>query len=139
MGRVSFLVRSNPESRFSFFGGLGLEAGTSFRATNRVYYSTENRYEDETDTYNFPLSDDYELEKESLKTGASQSYSMLVPAGINLRLSKKHSFFSKLNFFVEFRWYVYSAVKIDGVDRVITDFGLSSGNITGGYGLRYDL
>lgn len=35
-GHLSFLVKSNPERRFSIYGGVGFEGGVSLKSTNKV-------------------------------------------------------------------------------------------------------
>lgn len=40
-GHVSLLVKSNPEKRFSIFGGVGFEGGVSLQSRNQIIF-TEN-------------------------------------------------------------------------------------------------
>ncbi len=80
-----------------------------------------------------------DIERESHSTGTSYLYSIFMPVGINLRFSKKHTFFSRLNYFVELRW-VYNRVVLDGLDETLSQSPNPSGlQLKGGFGFKYNL
>lgn len=101
---ASLIIGSNPMSRWSFYGGVGMSAGINFNATARVF-NTKDQYIDSRGNYNSPrYAWNPEFKEEVYRKNEAGIALMLgVPMGVNFRLSKKKKVWENFSFFLELR------------------------------------
>lgn len=139
-GHASLILKSNPERRFHFFAGLGVEGGASITSRNEINYYESFRVDEADGGSTVDFERDPLSESEDFSSDITVAYSVFVPFGGSVRFSKKHRFFSKLNFFLEVRSLIYYNGRIDGGNYSFSTFHnqFSSSEIMGGYGLRFN-
>lgn len=102
---VSLVFKTNPDARWSLYGGIGVAAGLSFNARTFVseyqYSSISNQgqYYDKYYNDNYDGNDEYESfrnENTFLLTG-------YIPLGVDFRIGKKSEFWKRTHLFFELR------------------------------------
>jgi hypothetical protein len=126
---ASVVYRTNYESRWSIFGGLGLEAGGSLNAATDVTYTETINIETSGGTVSNVFASTNSI-NEHFKNKNSWSATVYLPLGIDYRIGKKREFFKRLHLYAELR---------PGLNYTeINEIGLQSltGGFKGGAGLR---
>ena len=101
----SLIFRTNPESRWSLFTGIGITAGLSINANTEIYYSkydrTETRYPNgnRSSSYSFYSGDNNKTEK--FRNKNNFGLSTYIPMGIDFRAGKKKEFWKRTHLFYE--------------------------------------
>ncbi len=103
---VSIIYRTNPAARWSFFGGLGIDAGGSIMAYTDVRFSEYSTLEPTNNTYNSYGNTNFADRTERIVNKNSYGYSAYLPMGIDFRVGKKKEFFKQLHLFFETRPFV---------------------------------
>jgi hypothetical protein len=122
---VSVVYRTNPAARWSFFGGIGIEAGETILAFTDIGFSKYSKLESSTNNssssnYN---NEPYRTERIINKNG--YGYSPYLPMGVDFRVGTKREFFKQLHFFYEARPFLnYTYIPELGG---ITNVGIKSG------------
>ena len=105
----AFLLRTNPNKRFSFYTGLGLTAGSSVNTTIGISYGeskhTEVSFNDGSGYYPQRNYDDiYSNEAdESFKLRNNKSIGAYIPIAIDYRLGLKKKYWKMIHLFFEAR------------------------------------
>lgn len=106
---AAYLWSTDPERRFSFYGGVGANAGVLLATSTRVS-SNEWSNEEITDTRGYTISGySYEAfdfgrnKEEQFRNKTGWSASMFIPLGVDLRLAKKKNPWNQLHLFTEIR------------------------------------
>jgi hypothetical protein len=91
---AALIFRTNPEARWSLYGGIGLAAGVSINPRTEVFYSNWNFDEEFNSGYG-----NYESERFNNQT----SFGLLayLPLGLDFRLGKNQEFWKRLHLFYE--------------------------------------
>ncbi len=101
---IAWVYRTNPEARFSAYGGIGGTMGGSINAFSTISYN-ENRAKatllSGSSYYFNSNSRDYQSEHFTLKN--NMGFSAYIPAGLDFRIFKKHLFWSRFHLFYEGR------------------------------------
>lgn len=105
---ASFVYSTDPERRFSLYGGAGVNAGALINTRTDVS-STEWSTREITDSRGYLISDEWyqadELrsKEENYRNKSGWSASLFIPLGVDLRLGKKKDFWNQLHLFTEMR------------------------------------
>lgn len=102
------IFRTNPEARWSIFGGAGISFGWSFNNYTEITYSSNSytniRSSDETNySYSNADENDHVYTTESYKNKGGVNGSFYLPMGIDFKIARRGEFFSRLHLFYEFR------------------------------------
>lgn len=102
---ANLLFRTNPQSRWSVYGGIGITAGASLNANTEInYYSylkTEMKSSDGTISSYYS---DYDRNKrEVFSNGSTTNLTVYIPLGIDFRLARRSEFWKRLHIFYEMR------------------------------------
>ena len=134
---VSVLFRTNPKARWSLYGGIGVNAGSSINAFSHINYFeySSNQFSSSyTNISGNNVSGQNSLgdkqKNESIKMENQIATGIYLPFGIDFRLGDKREFFKRIHGFIELRPYLNST----SVPELKTNF-LTAG-IKGGLGLR---
>jgi hypothetical protein len=123
----SFIIRTNPQKRWSVYSGIGFLAGFSLVANTSVYYTNSQSIESyNVESYlskSYHVSFHVESEKHSNKT--SSSLSAYIPIGIDFRIGKTNEFWKKIHLFYEAKPCI-NRTSIPEL-RTITNLGLFHG------------
>ena len=100
---VSLIFSTNPASRWSLYGGLGVSSGLSVNASSEIAYS-EYDQTSRNDYFrdNIYFSDD-EYIQESFQNETNFSTMVYVPLGVDFRLGKNKPFWKQLHLVYELR------------------------------------
>jgi hypothetical protein len=99
-------VAINPNGRWSFYTGIGVEAGIGFNNRLSIYHGGQSSTAPAEQEYYLPYSNDYTTnfrESESVKQENTYYGRLYAPIGLDFRLSKKHEFWSRVHLFTELR------------------------------------
>jgi len=127
---ASLIFRMNPEARWSLYGGIGFNLGTSLNA-----YATVNYYEYST----VKIADEVNYSYSGLQKSNVNEYiqlknhivgSVYFPLGFDYRLANKSEFFKRIHLFGEFRPFI-NQTEVAELEYSIVNVG-----ITAGLGLR---
>ncbi len=94
---ISVIFRTNPDARWSLYGGVGLSLGYSYNATTRVDYNSDGSRYDYNNRYN-GLS-----QSESFDNDNGLRSMVYLPIGFDFRLGKKREFWQRIHLFTEVR------------------------------------
>lgn len=105
----SLIFRSNPASRWSVYGGIGITAGISINAYTNVYYNESSRTEttlsdgmvavNEHAYYSSSKTDN--SKRETIRNKTNIGFSTYIPLGVDFRLGNKNEFLKKIHLFYE--------------------------------------
>ena len=98
---VSMLFRTQSESRWMLYAGLGLSAGIGINARTDVVFSESSSIESHPGNSSTYVNSETTREQFSNKT--SINYSAYLPLGLDFGLSKKHDFWKQIHLFLETR------------------------------------
>lgn len=102
---VSYLVALNPNGRWSFYTGIGVEAGMSFN--NRLDMSHSSYWNTSiNEQFYIPFSNDFNQNFRDFETYKQDNTfygRVYAPIGLDFRLSKKHEFWKRVHLFTELR------------------------------------
>lgn len=112
---IALLYRINPASRWSLYGGIGVQAGGSLMAYSDITYSQNISYSPGYSS-NYSNSNSYynsgnyynQSTTEHFINKNTQQYLAYLPIGVDFRLGKKREFFKQIHLFNEIRPYVYT-------------------------------
>lgn len=105
---VSLLYRMYPSARWSLYGGIGLQGGTSLTAYSDITYNEYSVVEGKTTEYGYEAN---VSRTERLKNKNVQEVVAYLPIGVDFRLGKRKEFFKQIHLFTELRPYI-SAMNI---------------------------
>lgn len=132
---LSLIFRTNPEKRWSLYGGLGLSAGIFYNAETEItksdQYYVEFEYKDVTASSEqyFYNEDNYKTEYHRNKNGFGTE--LFAPVGVDFRISKS-GFFSKIHLLYE----IQAALNMTNIPEMET---IVSGRMNHQIGLRLNL
>lgn len=117
---VSLIYRTDPAARWSFFGGLGIEAGESIIAYTDISYSEYSTIESGINTSGSSGGSNASFRSERMINKNGYGYSTYLPMGIDFRIGKKREFFKQLHVFYEARPFVgYTYIpELGGINTV---------------------
>lgn len=118
---TSFIFRTNPQARWTLYGGVGINAGISFNAHTEIIHSNTK-----STGYSFRESE-YITEEFINKNGFG--FSAFIPLGIDFRWGKKREFWKRLHAYYE----LSPQIDFTSVPELRTF--ISSG-VTSNFGLR---
>lgn len=125
----SLIFRTNPARRWSFFAGVGLNAGVSINAQTEIRYSdlrrTESRFNDGTVAYHTSQIEILDQNYERERNKANLSASAYVPMGVDFRIGKKEGLLKQTHLFYEMRPGINATVVPEL--RTITSAGVQHG------------
>ena len=131
---ASVIYRTNPEARWSIFGGIGIELGGGINSVTSISYNETTTFESASSTssaqnpYNSTDVGIHINEQYTNKMGWGGA--VYIPFGIDFRVGKKKEFFKRMHLFAEFRPGInYSPIVESGTNFV-------SAQIKSGWGLR---
>lgn len=108
---AALIYRSNTSKRWSLFGGFGIAAGTSVSASDTV---RKQQYSNVANGYETTLGGSSNNSQEEVFKGPkSMLVSAYIPLGVDFKLSRKNTFFSKIHLFYEMQPSLVYA-KVDG-------------------------
>ena len=103
----SLIFRTNPESRWSIFTGMGITAGVSFNANTNIYYNSngkaEARYANGNSFSSYGYSSSANIKTEKFRNKTNIGLSIYIPLGIDFRIGKKREFWKRTHLFYELR------------------------------------
>jgi hypothetical protein len=101
---ADILFHTNPDRRFSFFIGAGLQAGLTFNNQTQVYYGSQT-YLTTGDEENRTVisSTDEQVKNEWYNNKSGWIFGAYIPSGVNYRLGKTTPVLNQASLFVEFR------------------------------------
>lgn len=103
----SVIFRTDPEARWSLFGGLGFTTGLSIYANTEISYSQSSRsvmYDlngHNRTLYYYSGADDSKTESHTNKNNVG--FSGYIPAGLDFRIGRKNKFWKHAHVFLELR------------------------------------
>lgn len=104
---VSLLFGTNSEARWSFYGGIGLNAGMSLRATTEITYgefaATRMYFGSGFNGFNNVNQEQLEYNTEQIINKANMVFTGYVPLGIDFRVGKKRQFWKQVHLLYEIR------------------------------------
>lgn len=105
---ISMTFCTNPDARWSLYGGGGISFGWLFNNYTKLHYSETDaiqmtRSEGGEFLYHDYDSDYYHSRTESFNNKNGFSASVFVPVGVDFRIARRGEFFKRLHLFVEFR------------------------------------
>lgn len=130
---ASLIYRTNPEKRWSFYAGIGASLNLQLNPRTSVLYFETNYTEiSNSNTYrtSYFNSSEYVDKREEFTHKSSLGVSFFAPIGVDFRIGKKHSVWSKVHLFYEAR-PMLSFSRIDQKRQ----FSLMSGQHN--FGLRF--
>lgn len=131
---ISMIYRSNPESRWGVFGGVGIANGMSYYSSTRInqfIYSYTNTYSNSQSVSN-QLLDASSTVTENFRNDPVFSSVVYLPFGIDWRIGKKKAFWMPIHLYYEMR----TGIALSAIPEIGTQIhGFYNGNI----GLRYTL
>lgn len=104
----SFVWSTDPERRFSLYGGMGFNAGILLETRTEVYVDEWSR-EEILDDRGYQIAtlqdatEDYRIKQEQFRNKSGWSASFYTPLGVDLRLGKEKAFWNQLHLFTEMR------------------------------------
>ncbi|MGB6037287.1 MAG: hypothetical protein WBG42_13525 [Cryomorphaceae bacterium] len=123
---ASLLFRTNPEARWSLYGGVGFAAGVSINASTELYY------------YNAQSDDDYHgrwepgfgsQRSEQFRNETNFGFMTYIPLGVDFRLGNNKEFWKRTHLFYE----VSPGINFTAIPELTTFVNPS---IRNGFGLR---
>ncbi len=103
----SLIFRTNPESRWSLFAGIGITAGLSINANTTISYSkydiSQIRYADETPPSSSSYYNSNNGKTENYRNKTNFGFSAYIPAGVDFRIGKKREFWKRTHLYYELR------------------------------------
>lgn len=100
---VSVIFRTNPQARWSLYGGAGINGGVSlnsFTQVNETFMRGKRFYYENGNSTSYSI---YESGSTRVKNKQSSGASVYFPLGVNVRLGNKRPFWKNLHLFYEFR------------------------------------
>ncbi len=97
---ISVIYRTNPLARWSMYGGVGIEFGSSVRASTNVYYSEYSFIESSGSSSN---GSNTMFRYETIANKNNIGGAAYLPLGVDFRVGKKREFFKQMHFFYEAR------------------------------------
>jgi len=125
---ISLLFRTNPEARWSLYGGIGFTAGSSFNAYVTVNEEIHNTLKLTSENGSSPAYSNFtdrEHRSEQIRTANGMGYSVNIPVGIDFRLGKKRIFWRRLHAYYEAKPY-FNSYTVAGL-RTISNVGFENG------------
>lgn len=104
---ISAVYRTNPLARWSMFGGVGIELGSSINASTTVNYSEYSYIE--TSGVSSSSNGSNNTSKSRSETIANKTNiggAAYLPIGVDFRVGKKREFFKQMHLFYEVRPFV---------------------------------
>ena len=127
---ISYIIRANPNGRWSFYTGLGLELGVGINTRANIY-SSEYNYAN--GPFYFDINnDENSFESESYSLDPSYSVNLYLPIGLDFRLSKSNEFWKRAHLYTELRPGVRCLVDAAGDTQTFVNLGFSA------LGLRFE-
>lgn len=132
----SLIYRTQTNSRWSLYAGIGINVGVSVNASTHIYYNdikrTETRFSDgnTASSYYFSSSENGQIENFNNKTNWGASAYM--PMGVDFRIGKKNEFLKKIHLFYDLR----SSVNVTSIPELQT---LTSVSMQHGLGIRVSM
>ncbi|MFY9309087.1 MAG: hypothetical protein WAQ28_08595 [Bacteroidia bacterium] len=100
---VSLIYRMYPSARWSMYGGIGLQAGTSLSAYSDINYNEYVVIEGQESNGSYDAS---VRRSERFKNKNVQEFVAYIPVGVDFRLGKRKEFLKQIHLFTEIRPYV---------------------------------
>lgn len=100
---VSLLYRMYPSARWSLYGGVGMQGGTSLTAYSDITYSEYTVVEGKTSEYAYEAN---VSRTERIRNKNVQEVVAYLPVGVDFRLGKRKEFFKQIHLFTELRPFV---------------------------------
>lgn len=129
---VSLVFRTNPEARWSFYGGVGVMGGVSVNSTTTIYHY-EDAYIEQSGNGNYYgggyYNDEYSNQLETVRNENSFLISGYVPMGVDFRLGKRGELWKRTHLFFEIR----PSLNINNIPELGT---LTQGSVHHGFGIR---
>lgn len=115
---LSLIYRTDGKARWSFYSGIGLNAGVSLSANTQIDYSNYAYTETDGKTYSSsgqqgfypfnyyyspPPESDVTTYTETFKNKNNSSFSAYIPLAVDFRIGKKRTFWKRTHLFLEFR------------------------------------
>jgi len=107
---ASLIYRTNPERRWSFHAGVGAAASFSLNSNTDIAYNFSNYTQErngELSKYDVPFYSSGYSKYESFKNKNVMSYALFAPIGLDFRVGKSHSVWSKIHIVYEVRPSMY--------------------------------
>lgn len=128
----SVICRTNPDMRWSLFGGAGASIGFSVKASTEIYYS-DYRYRDAQYTngsytpYYYSESSTSKTERFNNKNNFNAS--VFIPMGVDFKIARKSEFWKRAHLYYE----IQPGVNFTSIPELKT---VSNISIQQGFGLR---
>ncbi len=129
----SLIFRTNPEARWSIYGGIGITAGLSINSSTDIYYAkyerTDTRYPNSIALYSYGYSSSYNSKAENFRNRTIFGGSAYIPMGIDFRIGKLGELWKRTHLFYELR----PSLNITSIPELRT---ITNTNIHHGFGFR---
>lgn len=120
---LSMIFRTNPEKRWSLYGGLGLSAGIFYKAETQItkgdQYFVEFEYKDIAAEPEQHFYDDDNYKTEFHRNKSSFGTELYAPIGVDFRIANKSGFFSKIHLHYEIQ-PVLNMINVPELEAIIT-------------------
>lgn len=130
---ASIIFRTNPEARWSIYGGIGLSAGLSFMAQTHIskhnFNSVEFHYQGETAETKTEHGEHDNFDHETFTNKSGFGASIHLPMGLDFRLGKESKFWKMIHLYYE----IQPAVNMVNIPELET---YTNTKINHGFGLR---
>ncbi|RFC55145.1 hypothetical protein [Brumimicrobium aurantiacum] len=106
---ASLILRTDPEARWSMYGGIGFNFGISIDSYTSISKFNDEKTEIRNASQQFNGSfgiDNYNYESEHYKNETTYSLAAYIPLGIDFRIGKNRPFWQRTHLFYEFRPYM---------------------------------
>jgi hypothetical protein len=103
---VSLIYRTNPTARWSVYGGVGVEVGTTVSSYTSIYYNENNSSKlmhNMGSSSNYGGSSTTNGVEEHFINKNGFGYAAYLPVGLDFRVGKKKEFFKQTHLFCEVR------------------------------------
>ena len=105
---ASLIYRTNPQARWSVYGGIGMTAGLSINANTSIDYWKSRGVSmngNEPGYYPYPIyySSQGTGLSETFRNKSSFAQSFFFPLGVDFRIARKNDFWKRLHLFYEMR------------------------------------
>lgn len=96
---LSIIFRTNPNARWSLYGGAGINAGMSFNARTEISYTQKKSTENKKTSRDALGVTEYT--SESFINNNGFGFAAFIPMGVDWRLGRKREFWKRLHFYYE--------------------------------------
>jgi hypothetical protein len=97
---ASMIFRTNPEARWSAYGGLGVTAGMSINAYTTIDYS---EYSYGSSYSSFYYGGNGVFSSETIRNKTNFGFSTYIPVGVDFRVGNKREFWKHIHLYYEWR------------------------------------